>query len=252
MTEVRLSALVVAHNEEANLEACLATLDFADEIVVVLDKCTDRSVLVAARFTDRLIEGDWAIEGDRRNEGIAACRGAWVVEVDADERIPPALGAEIVRTVEASDADWHKIPVDNYVGARLVRHGWGASFGRTAHPGLFRRGAKRWGDQRVHPALNLTGRQGPVLKNRLIHYVDRDVTDMIDRLNRYTTARARDLREGGDIGTFRRNLGRIPARFYKCFVRRRGYREGALGFLIALCAGLYPMISFIKARYDDR
>ena len=73
---IRLSALVVAHNEEAQLADCLDTLGFADEIVVVLDKCTDRSKEIAARYTDRLVEGAWAIEGERRNTGIAACRGA--------------------------------------------------------------------------------------------------------------------------------------------------------------------------------
>ena len=81
-----LSALVVAHNEQAQLADCLETLRFADEIVVVLDRCTDGSRDIAARFTNRLLEGDWPVEGDRRNDGIAACTGPWVLEIDADER----------------------------------------------------------------------------------------------------------------------------------------------------------------------
>jgi glycosyltransferase involved in cell wall biosynthesis len=247
---VLLSALVVARNEEAQLGECLALLAFADEIVVVLDRCTDASADVARRYTDRIIEGAWEREGGRRNTGIAACRGEWVFEVDADERIGPELAAEIRAVTTSSAADWHLIAVDNYVGERLVRWGWGASFGRSAYAGLFRRGAKRWGDQRVHPAIALSGTQGKTLDGRLAHYVDRNISDMLRRLDNYTTARARDLRDSGDIGTFGHNLRRIWSRFWKCYVARRGYREGEWGFLIALCAALYPILSYLKARLE--
>jgi glycosyltransferase involved in cell wall biosynthesis len=245
-----LSALVVVHNEEVQLAQCLERLRFADEIVVVLDRCTDGSRAIAASFTDRLLEGAWELEGERRNAGIAACNGPWILEVDADERVPEALAVEIRRTIATSGADWHEIPVDNYVGSRLVRWGWGASFGRSAYPGLFRTGAKSWGRQRVHPALSFTGRKGATLSTRLDHYVDRNLSDMLQRLDRYTTARARDLRESGDIGSYAANLRRIVSRFWKCYVGRRGYREGPYGFMIALCAGLYPILSYLKARLE--
>ena len=126
-----------------------------------------------------------------------------------------------------------------------------ASFGRSAYAGLFRRGFKHWADQRVHPAVRLTGVQGPTLTARLAHYVDRDISDMLRRLDRYTSAHARDLRDSGDIGAFGHNLRRIASRFWKCYVARRGYREGEWGFLIALCAALYPMLSYLKARLDS-
>src|SRR5207249_5276285 len=87
----RLSALVVARNEEAQLAECLSRLAFADEIVVVLDRCEDRSGDIARGFTNRIVEGAWEREGGRRNAGIAACRGAWILEVDADERVGPDL-----------------------------------------------------------------------------------------------------------------------------------------------------------------
>jgi glycosyltransferase involved in cell wall biosynthesis len=245
-----LSALVVVHDEERQLGDCLDRLPFADEIVVVLDRCTDRSKEIALTRGCRLLEGGWEREGDRRNAGIAACRGDWIVEIDADERVSEALAAEIRRTAETSPHAYHEIPVDNYVGSRLVRWGWGASFGKSAYPGLFRKGAKRWGPQRVHPTLAFTGGKGPPLTHRLDHHVDRNLSDMIQRLDRYTTARARDLRESGDIGSYGANIRRIFSRFYKCYVRRHGYREGPYGFMIALCAGLYPILSYLKARLE--
>lgn len=246
-----LSALVVVHNEEMRLAECLEHLRFADEIVVVLDKCTDGSKDIAGRFTDRLVEGRWDIEGDRRNTGIQACRCDWVLEVDADEHVPPELAGEIRRVIGTTACDWHEILVDNYIGERLVRHGWGASYGKAAYPGLFRKGAKVWGRDRVHPSLTWTGRKGPMLRHRLNHYVDRNISDMIRRLDSYSTAKARDLRERGETwGSTASNIRRMVSRFVKCYVARKGYREGGYGLIIAVCAALYPMLSHLKAKHE--
>ncbi len=250
MSRVRLSALVVVHDEERQLADCLSCLGFADEIVVVLDRCGDRSHVIAQGFTDRLVEGAWEREGPRRHAGIDFCRGDWIFEVDADERVTPELADLVRQVVATSPAAWHLVPVDNFIGERLVRWGWGASFGRSAHAALYRKGAKKWGNERVHPAVSLSGEQGATLSSPILHYVDRDISDMLRRLDRYSSARAQDLRDSGDIGTCRRNLRRLPSRFWKCYVGRKGYRDGEWGFLIALCAALYPILSYLKARLD--
>jgi len=252
MSNVVLSALISVHNEESHLAECLERLKFADEIVVLLDKCTDKSKDIAEKFTDQIHEGAWALEGDRRNAGIECCNGQWVFEVDADERVPQALAGEISKTVETTSFDWHEILVDNYIGGRLVRWGWGASFGKAAYPGLFRKGVKLWGPQRVHPSLQWSGKKGPMLSNRLEHYVDENISDMLKRLDNYSTARAKDLRDAGETwGSTLSNVRRLFSRFFKCYVSRKGYREGGYGLLIALFAGLYPLVSHLKAKLED-
>ena len=247
----RISAVISVHNEENQLADCLSTLAFADEIVVLLDKCTDGSEAIARRFSARIVYGDWPTEGDRRNTGIEACEGEWVFEIDADERVPEALASEIREVTDTTRHDWHEIPVDNFVGKRLVYWGWGASFGKAAYPGLFKKGVKVWGGQRVHPSLTWSGQKGPMLRERLIHYVDRDLSDMLKRLNSYSTARAMDLRDSGDIGSTANNVRRFFSRFIKCYVMRQGYREGGFGLMIAICAGLYPLISHLKAKLEQ-
>ena len=134
-----------------------------------------------------------------------------------------------------------------------MRHGWGAAFGKSAYPGLFRKGTKTWGQQRVHPKLTLEGRQGRPLRHRLIHHVDRNISDMLRRLDSYSSARARDLRETGEVArqSLAGNLRRLVSRFLKCYLARRGYREGGYGLVIALCAGLYPILSYLKASLED-
>ena len=246
-----LSALVIANNEEQQLASCLQLLSFADEIVVVLDKCTDNSYVVANQFTDRIIVGNWEIEGERRNLGLDACIGDWILEVDADERVSNALATEIRNVIKTQINNYYLIPFDNYVGDRLVRFGWGASWGVSAAPRLSKKGCKRWGLGRIHPSLELFKPEGN-LSARMIHYVDHDISDMIQRLDRYTTIRAKDLRQTGNMGSFAHNIRRIFSRFYKCYVTRRGYREGKYGFLIALFAGLYPILSYLKANLEDQ
>ena len=250
MTAPRLSALVVARNEEARLAACLDTLRFADELIVVLDRSTDRSAEIARAAGARVIEGAWVLEGERRNAGLDACAGDWVLEVDADEHIPASLGAEIRSVIATSPHAWHEIPVDNFIGERLVRYGWGGSFGTSAVPRLSRKGAKRWGMQRVHPSLTWTGSKGPRLAHAIQHYVDRDISDVLRRLDRYSSAKASDLLASGEIGTLAGNLRRLISRVFKCFVSRKGYREGGWGLLIALRAGLYPLIAHLKGRLE--
>ena len=253
MGDIRLSAVISVHNEEAQLAECLEGLVFADEIVVLLDKCTDRSGEIAASFTERIIEGAWGLEGERRNAGIEACRGQWIFEIDADERVSENLGREIGETVQSTACDWHEILVDNYIGGKLVRWGWGASYGKAAYPGLFKKGVKTWGKTRVHPPLTWAqgARKGARLTTPIRHLVDRDISDMIRRLDSYSTARAKDLRESGNMGSMASNVRRIFSRFFKCYVLRKGYREGGYGFLIALFAGLYPVLSFLKAKLEE-
>lgn len=247
----RLSALIVARNEEQRLPDCLASVAFADEIVVVLDRSTDASASIAAFAGATVIEGAWELEGERRNIGLDACTGDWILEVDADERVNEPLARAIRATIETSTHAWHQVPVDNYVGDRLLRYGWAGSFGTTSVPRLSRKGVKRWRAQRVHPGLDWTGKEGPkITEGALIHLVDRDISDMLRRLDKYSSAKAADLLASGNIGTLRSNVRRFFSRGFKSYVSRKGYREGGWGVLLALCTGAFPLLSYLKAALE--
>jgi len=245
MDRPRLSALIVVHNEERNLGECLRSVAFADEIVVVLDRCTDRSREIALAAGARLVEGGWDREGPRRHAGIDACGGEWILELDADERVTPALAEEIRARLPGAPPGYFLIHFDNYIGARHVAHGWGAYNGVSAKPCLFKKGCKTWGGQRVHPRLQLSGTRAE-LTGRIQHYVDTDLTDTFARLNRYTTLAALDAIESGETPLLWPALRRIPSRFWKVYVARRGYREGAWGLALGIFSALYPMLTYLK------
>jgi len=242
----RLSALVVARNEAERIAPCLERLAFADEIVVLLDRSTDRTAELARARGARVVEGDWALEADRRNAGIAACNGDWILEVDADEWATPAFAVEVRAAIAIAKPGYFIVPMANHIGERLVRHGWGAYNGVAAKPSLFRKGMKRWGRGRVHPQIALEGER-QMLKEPLLHFVYRDVSDMMQRLNRYTDLAALEAVETGTVPTLRASLRRMASRAWKSYVSRRGYREGAYGVALALYSALYPILVHLKA-----
>ncbi|KJE36024.1 glycosyl transferase [Thalassospira sp. HJ] len=247
----KLSVVITAHNEEERLPSCLSHVAFADEIIVLCDKCTDGTEKIAKQAGAKTLVGSWEMEGERRNYALSQVSGDWVLEVDADEHVSEELAKEIREVIRTSKFGFHHLIVHNYVGDRLVLNGWGASFGKPAYPGLFRAGCKRWGPERVHPSLAFQGERGSKLTHPVRHYVDRNISDMIKRLDSYSTARAADLRDSGKIGSFSNNIRRFFSRFIRCYIGRKGYKEGGIGFLIALFAGLFPVISYLKAKHEE-
>jgi glycosyltransferase involved in cell wall biosynthesis len=253
MNKKLISAVIVAHNEEKKIADCLASLDFVDEIIVVLDKCSDKTKEIVQKFNAKIIEGSWNIEGMRRNIAVGAASFDWVLEIDADERISKELAAEILSAVRNSPPCAFIIPIANYVGKRWVKHGWLRVLGVLGRQTLTYRGLKKYHeDKEVHPTYDLNG-QIKLLKNPIIHLVDKNISDLLSRFNRYTSWRANDIifkkRSGVGLksGIFYFLIG-FKIRFFKSFIIKKGYKEGGIGLLIALLAALYPLISYLKAK----
>ena len=246
-----LSVLLVIHNEEKQIESCIKTVLFADEIVVVLDKCNDNSHKIVKKYTNQIFSGDWDIESERRNYGLDKCSGKWILEIDADERISEELGIEIQKKIKSINYDWFNIRVNNYIGKNLVKFGWGAYIGKSAYAGLFRKGFKEWGRGRVHPKIYLKGEKGDALDHPLDHFYCKNIYDLFVKLDSYSNSRAKDLLEMEVNETLWRNVRRIFSRFWKSYVLRRGYKEKKTGFVIALVASLYPLISYMKYKFTS-
>ncbi|WP_309605139.1 glycosyltransferase [Phenylobacterium sp.] len=246
---MKLSALVCARNDEARLADCLRRLEFCDEIVVVADRCTDRSQDIARQFGARVIDGIFPLESQRKAAGVAACRGDWVLEIEVDEHVSGALAYEVRATIHGRPGgDWFNLPVHNYVGATLVRHGWGAGLGDVAAPRLYRRALKRWTARRIQPVVSLGGRFAGALETPLLRHADADVGHMMTRLHQQTLLRAQDLADANQPGTLIGDLLNAVVRFGRCYLWRQGLREGEIGFVISMMAGLDAVLSGLRAR----
>jgi glycosyltransferase involved in cell wall biosynthesis len=246
---VKLTALVCAQNDEQHLADCLRALAFCDEIVVVADRCTDRSADIARQHGARVIEGIFPLESQRKAAGVAAGLGEWVIEVEADERVGSTLAYEIRAAIHGRPAgDWFNVPVHNHVGERLVRRGWGAGLGASLAPKLYRRRVKRWRAGRVAPDVTMGGRYAGAIETPIERRADADLGQLISRLDRQTWLRAQDLADAGAPGDLVGDALRGVGRFFGCYVWRQGLREGELGFVISLMAGVEPVLSGVRAR----
>lgn len=245
----KISAVIVAHNEEKKIEGCLQSLDFTDEIVVILDKCSDKTKEIVLKYTNKIIEGSWSIEGARRNVALGAANGEWILEIDADERISADLATEIKQAITQNKNKAFIVPIANYIGVRYVKFGWVRTLGVLQRQTIHARGLKKYHeDKEIHPTFDLNA-SNVTLKNPIIHLVDDNIADLLNRFNRYTNWRANDMIARGKIkGCFFSNLFGFKIRFIKSFFIAKGYKEGLLGFLIAVLAGLYPIVSYLKAK----
>jgi len=240
----KLSAVIVAHNEEEKIADCLRSLNFANEIVVVLDKCSDRTKEIVLEFTDKIIEGSWNIEGTRRNVALSAATGEWILEIDADERISSELRDEILEKIKCEPCAF-SAPIANYIGKRWVKFGWLRTLAVLERNTLSYRELKRYDeDKEIHPTYKFSG-EIKSLKNPIIHLVDEDITDLLNRFNRYTSWRARDLKNKKNCWSL---IFGFKMRFLKSFFGKKGYKEGLLGVLIAALCGLYPIVAHLKAN----
>ncbi|MBF0560766.1 MAG: glycosyltransferase family 2 protein [Alphaproteobacteria bacterium] len=249
MSRPRLSVLIVARNEETRLEDCLTSASFADEVVVVLDRSTDRSRDIAIRLGGKAIDGEWQNEGNRRNFAIAQCNGDWILELDADERISSELRQELSELLsdEVLTPGRYVIPFHNHFCGIGVRRGWGAYNGVAAKACLFARGMKVWGDGEVHPPIKLSGEKR-YLTGHIDHFVDDDIHSMVLRLNWYSTGAAKNSLAQRKIPTLTGTIRRSFSRFLRSYLIKKGCLEGWRGLALALFSGLYPLLTYIKIQ----
>jgi glycosyltransferase involved in cell wall biosynthesis len=245
MTAVTLSLLIVARNEEQQMEDCIKSGACADEVVVLLDRSDDRTAEIAVGLGAKIVEGSWEDEGIRRTAALDACTCDWVIELDSDERISSALGDEIKEEIASGKADYYVIPFHNHVGGKWIEHGWGAYNGVAAKACLFRRGMKRWVPGPVHPEIHLNGTRGK-LAGHIDHYVYDNIAGMYDRLNRYSSAAATGAIASGEIPYPLSTFRRFFSRFIKSYWQRGGYKEGWCGVALAMFSAMYPVLTHVK------
>jgi glycosyltransferase involved in cell wall biosynthesis len=245
-----LSGVVVAMNEEDRIGDCLASLDFCDEILVVDSHSTDRTREVAARHGARVIERDWPGFVEQKDFAARAAAHEWVLALDSDERISPALRAEIVALRERGFpgmSGWRMPRLSSYLG-RAIRHG-------TWYPDLqlrlFDRRRGGWTGRDPHDRVDLEGPVGR-LRADLLHHPYRSFEEHLATIDRYTTIMAEQLEKRGRRVRLRDIALRPPARFVAFYLVKRGFLDGWRGLLMAYLAAHYVRLKYAKLYVRQR
>ena len=226
-----ISVVLITKNEEASLRRCLDSVKWADEIVVLDSGSTDATVQICREYTQRVYETDWPGFGPQKNRALARAGGEWVLSLDADECVSAELREEIMAIVAGSgELDAYAIPrLSSYCG-RFMRHGgWWPDYVTR----LFRRGKGHFSDDLVHEKLKVDGPTGR-MKNHLDHHAFDDFEEVLRKINEYSSASARMLRERGRSSSLSKAIAHGFWAFLRTYVLLAGLLDGKHGFMLAV------------------
>ncbi len=238
-----LSVTVIALNEAAHIEACLASVAWASEILVVDAGSTDGTPDLARAGGARVIVRDWPGYAVQKNFAAAEARHDWILSIDADERVTPELAAEIQSAVrEPTHAAGYRMPrVTWYLGRWIRTTDWYPDYQLR----LYDRGRARWKPRRVHESVSADGPVGQ-LAHDLQHYAYRDLAHHLETINRYTTLAAEQMYEDGRQAGLFDLLVHPPAAMLRNYVLRRGFADGLPGVIVSAMNSHYVFLKFAK------
>ncbi len=227
-----LTLIIITLNEAANIEACLRSASFADEIIV-LDSGSNDGTPDLARAMGALVHSttDWPGFGPQKNKVLALATGEWIFSLDADERITPELRDEIVSIIsENSSRNIFSVPrLSSYCGQYMMHSGWNPDYVVR----LFRRGTAKFSDDLVHERL-LTQEMVVKLKFPLLHLSFPDFESVLEKVNRYSTAGAKTMAKNGKSTSLSGAIGHGVWAFFRTYILRRGFLDGQLGLALAI------------------
>jgi len=234
---------VITRNEEANIGPCLDALAFCDERIVVDAGSTDRTVALARQKGARVETHDWQGFGVQKNFALSLAQGDWVLSVDADERVSPALAREIERAVAEGRADGYEIPrLSSFVGHEMRHSGWFPDYVLR----LFRRGKARFSDDLVHERVICEGTIAR-LSGTLHHSPVARLEDALRRADGYSTAGAAMIVKSGRRVSFASGISHGLWSFFRTYVLQRGFLDGREGFLLAVANAEGTYYRYMKA-----
>jgi glycosyltransferase involved in cell wall biosynthesis len=245
---MKISATIVALNEERNIARALESLrPCVDEILVVDSGSADRTLEVAEALGARVLREDWRGYAEQKNFAAARAAHDWILSIDADEQLTPGLAGEIAAlraAPEPCDLDGWTMPrLARYLG-RWIRHsGWYPD--RKIR--LYHRARGAWQGAQVHESVSVAGAVG-MLRGDLLHFTCDTLDQHVRTINRYTSLAAQAIADSGKPVGFHRLVIDPPWTFFRSWVLQRGFLDGGHGFIIAAMAGFYTFLKYAKAR----
>lgn len=245
-----LSVIIITKNEAADIRACLESVAWADEIIVVDSGSTDDTVAICREMGAQVhVTPDWPGFGAQKNRALNHATRDWVLSLDADERVSPELRAEILHVISEPGASAaYDVPrLSSYCG-RFMRHsGWYPDYVTR----LFRRGAARFSGDVVHERLLVEGEPGR-LRGELLHFAFADPEEVLRKVDQYSTAGAQRMHARGRKATLTGAVARGFWSFLRTYVLRLGFLDGREGFMLAVSNAEGTYYRYIKLLQLNR
>jgi glycosyltransferase involved in cell wall biosynthesis len=239
-----LSVIIITKNEEQNMRGCLESASWADEIIVVDSGSNDNTVAICNELGAKALVMDWPGFGPQKNRALALATGDWVLSLDADERVSSELRSEIQSAIaNPGDAVAFRVPRSSSYCGRIMRHsGWWPDYVTR----LFKRGCARFSDDPVHERLIVEGTTA-TLRQPLLHEAFRDLEQVLQKLNGYSSAGAVMLLQRGRKATLASAVGHGLWTFIRTYFLHAGFLDGREGFMLAVSNAEGTYYRYLKA-----
>jgi len=238
-----ITAAVIARDEERNILACLETMAWADERLVLDGGSLDATVELSSGAGARVEQRPFDDFARQRNAAMDLAAHDWILFVDADERVTPELAAEVRQTVQQPEHDGYFVPRFNYIFGKVIRHtGWYPDYQMRL---LDRRQARYDEDVPVHEVVRLVRGQPGYLRQHFVHHNYQSLRQFFRKQERYSDFEAQQLRAGGPVPA--RSLLSMPVReFARRYWQLQGYRDGGHGLLLSLLMAYFTFRRYQK------
>lgn len=237
-----ISVCVITKNEAHNIVACLSSVTWADEIIVIDSESTDNTVELCRQFTNKIVVMPWKGCGPQRLEIYAMATCEWVLFLDADERITPELATEIKKVLRNPLCNAYEIPFQSYYCGKRIRFG---DWMNEKHIRLLKRDQCKIIPRLVHFGIEVSGKVGR-LKNYIIHYSFPNVTTVINKMHAYSTAGALHYFQHNKTTSFGSALGHGLFTFLRGYIFRLGFLDGRQGFMLAVSNAEESYYKYVK------
>ena len=225
-----LSVIIITKNETLNIRECLESVKWADEIIVVDSGSTDDTVAICREFTPHVYTHDWPGFGIQKNRALGYASKGWVLSLDADERVIPELRAEIEGAMREGSEPGYEIPrLSSFCGRYMHHSGWHPDYVTR----LFLRNKGQFSNDLVHERIIINGVVGR-LKHSILHESFRDLDQLLDKMNHYSTAGAVMLGKKGRDATLTQAISHGLWAFFRSYFLRAGFLDGREGFMLAV------------------
>lgn len=237
-----ISVNIITKNEEKNIEECIKSIEWADEIIIVDAESTDNTQSIIKQHPEvKLFVNKWEGYTAQRNIALSHSTGDWILSIDADERATSQLHDEIITATKENKFDGFRIPRKSFFLKKWIKHcGW--------YPGyqmrLFKKNKVKVAERLVHEGYEVNGKIG-ILKNDILHYTVNSIEEYMQRVNMYSTLQAIEKMDKRKV-TFKDIYLRPPAAFFQHFFIKGGYKDGIYGLMVANFDMMTNLLTYMK------
>jgi glycosyltransferase involved in cell wall biosynthesis len=239
-----ISACIITFNEEKNIEACLESISWVEEIIVVDSMSNDRTIELCSKHTEKVYQKEWQGHVKQKNHALDIAQNEWVLCLDADERVSPGLRREIEECLSGKKqaADGYFFPRHSFYLGRWINHGgWYPDYKLR----LFRKSKGRWGGKDPHDRVMLDG-SSAYLKSDLLHYVYRNLSHQLQTVDNFSAITATIMDAEGERFSAAQLVFRPVLKFLGTYFIKRGFLDGMPGLVISVVSSFYVFLRYAK------